>query len=353
MLTLHTLSEEVRTVLKWVGGIFGVIFLIFLIFKGGAFIKNTFFPTPPPPPTVSFGKLPKIIFPQSVTDIQFGYTVDTLSGSLPGFPDRATVVKTVTKESSLFDLNRARDKVRVMDFSLEGYNVASEAALSPTLYEWENHDDLGKKLTMNIVTNNFRLTSSYLTNYSVLNPAAFPSESDAANRVTQTLGEMGLIPSDFDATKTRTELLQISNSTLIPATSIATANIIRVDLFQKDIDNAPVMYAHPPYSAINFLVGGNDYLGDILQGNYIHQDLSTDTATYPIKTATQAFDELQQGKAYIARYYGTDKSMPIQKMYVAYFVSEEEQAYVQPIFVFEGKDGFIAFLPAIDASWYE
>jgi hypothetical protein len=353
MLTLHTLSEEVKTVLKWIGGFLGVILLVYLIFNGGVFVKHTFFPTPPPPPTVSFGKLPKIVFPQSVTDTRFAYTVDTLSGSLPGFPDRATVVKTITKESSLFDLNRARDKVKAVGFSFEGYIIASESALSPTLYEWNDNGDLAKRITMNIVTNNFRLTSAYLTNYSVLNPPSFPSEADAAKRVTQTLESMSLTPSDLDATKTRTELLQISNNTLIPATSISSANIIRVDLFQKDLNNAPLVYAHPPYSTMNFLVSGTDYLGDIVQGTFIHQDIGTDTATYPIKTITQAFDDLQKGKAYVARYYGTDKSVPVQKIYLAYFVSEENQVYVQPIFVFEGKDGFVAYVTAIDSSWYE
>lgn len=353
MLTLHTLSEEVRTVLKWVGGIAGVFFLIFLIFKGGGFIKNTFFPTPPPPPTVTFGKLPKIAFPQSVSDIRFGYTVDTISGSLPVFPDRAAVFKTISKESSLFDLNNARDKVKQIGFSFDGYVIASESALSPTLYEWENHDDLAKKITMDIVTNNFRLNSAYLTNYSVLNPPSFPSESDAVGKVTQFLTDMSLLPNDLDTDKTRTELLQISGSSLIPASSISSANIIRVDLFQKDLNKYPIVYAHPPYSSMNFLIAGNDYSGDVVQATFLHQDIAQDSATYPIITSTQAFDALQHGKAYVARYYGTDKSMPIQKMYLAYFVSEDEQPYVQPVVVFEGKDGFIAYLPAIDSSWYE
>ena len=104
---------------------------------------------------------------------------------------------------------------------------------------------------------------------------------------------------------------------------------------------------------MNFLVAGNDYLGDIVQATYIHQDLGTDTATYPIKTTTQAFDELQKGKAYIARYYGTSRGIAIQKMYLANFMSEEDQEYVQPVIVFEGKDGFMAYLPAIDSSWYQ
>ncbi len=353
MLTLHTLSEEVRTALKWVGIVFGIIFFIFLTIKGGVFIKNTFFPTPAPPPTVSFGKLPKVSFPHSVVDTTFAFTVDTLSGSLPTFPDRATVVNTVAKESSLFDLNRAREKARAADFSLEGYVIASESALSPTLYEWENHDELGKKITMNIITNNFRITSNYLTNYSVINPGSFPTEADAAQRVSQQLSDMGLVPSDLDTTKTRTELLQISNTSLIPASSISSANIIRVDLFQKDLNSYPLVYSHPPYSSMNFLIGGNDYLGDILQASFIHQDIGKDSATYPIKTSTVAFDELQKGKAYVARYYGTERSVPIQKIYLAYFVSEEEQPYIQPIFVFEGGNGFIAYLSAIDNSWTE
>lgn len=320
----------------------------------GSFIKNTFFPTPAPPPTVAFGKLPKIVFPHTVTDITFAFSVDTVTGSLPVFPDRATVFKTVMKDSSLFDLDRAREKVASLGFSFDGYgDIASESALSPILYEWKNNDELGKKITMNIITNNFVLTSNYLTDNDVLNPPSFPTESDAAGRARQSLTAMSLLPTDLDDSKTRTELLQISNGGLIPASSISTANIVRVDLFQKDLDKLGVVYAHPPYSSMNFLIGGNDYLGDIVQSSFIHQEVGKETATYPIKTATQAFDELQQGKAYVATYYGTDKTMPIRKMYLAYFISEDNQDYIQPVIVFEGKDGFIAYIPAITDSSYQ
>ena len=68
-----------------------------------------------------------------------------------------------------------------------------------------------------------------------------------------------------------------------------------------------------------------------------------------------AFSELQNGQAYIAN-LGLNKDddvLKIRRVYLAYFDPDIVTEYYQPIYVFEGDNGFIAYLPAVTPDYYQ
>jgi hypothetical protein len=89
MWTLHSVTQETRTILKWAAIGIGTIIVILFLIRTGKQLKEYFFPTPQAAPTVGFGKLPKMDLPTNVVSGDFTYTLDTISGFLPAFPDRA------------------------------------------------------------------------------------------------------------------------------------------------------------------------------------------------------------------------------------------------------------------------
>lgn len=93
MTSLTKISSETKFVIKWGGIVFIVFLVIYFGIKIGKNINQKLHPTLPPGPTVSFGKLPPIKFPASAIDKKLTYSVDTLSGKLPIFPDRIKVLK--------------------------------------------------------------------------------------------------------------------------------------------------------------------------------------------------------------------------------------------------------------------
>lgn len=347
MLTLHKATEGIKKILKW--GLIAAVSLILLliIFRVGGNIKEYFFPTPPPSPTVSFGKLPRILFPANAIDEEkahrFTYALNTISGKLPTFKNQAFVYKTVFLPPSLLALQKAKNRVAKIGFSLE------PTLLSETTYQWESSPS--RRIVLDILSSNFNLSSNYVFDPKVLSAQNLPSENEAIEKATSFLNSISSFPSDIDASKTKTTLLTIEDSNLAPVASLSKAKLIRVDFFQKDINNLPIFYPNPVSSSMNVFVASGTYEPQIVEANSFHQDISEISATYPIKTADEAFAQLKNGKAYIAAYFGEGKEVKIARVFLGYYASEEKQDYLLPIIVFEGNNGFFAYVTAIKDEW--
>src|SRR3989344_8875761 len=76
---------------------YGIYFLVILIVGRIAFgfartLYDTLVPKPPPPPTVGFGVLPAINYPEvNIEYPELKYTIQTPSGELPPFPEQMRV----------------------------------------------------------------------------------------------------------------------------------------------------------------------------------------------------------------------------------------------------------------------
>lgn len=344
MPSLYETTSFTKTILKWVGIVVGIIVGIVLLYRGGKLLATVLFPKKPAPPTVAYGKLPALIFPQSVSTTPFTYNLDTITGTLGTFPDRANVYKTFTPVPNLLNLQNARDALSQTTFR------GAETKITDTQYSWGDTLRGDKTISMNIISGDFTISSNYFT-YPDLSPESLINTQTAIGTVTDFLSDLNLYPSDFDDTKTTTQLLTVQGTSVFAAASVSTADLVRVDLFQKDLNKIPVVYEHPPYSSIHFLVGGPQ-TSEILEGAFAHQSIITnEAATYPLRTVSEAYDLLKEHKAYVASYYGSSNQVSIKNIYLAYFLTEAKQKYIMPVYVFEGKDGFNAYVPAITNAW--
>lgn len=328
------------------------ILVIGTLFIVGLFILITIIniikslnPPPPPAPTVSFGKLSPISFPQNITTKKIQYSVDTLSGNFPDFGNQAKVYKIQVNQPTLNALDNA-----ILLVSKMGY-TGTPIKVSDTDYQWTNTDDLPKTLLMNIFTNNFAIASAYQSNPDVLQSNNLPDQNGAISLVNSYLQNSSLMPTDIDSNKTKATLLTLANGQLSAATSFSNTQIVEVDLFQNDVNGLPVFYPQPTHSTISFFVGGGGVNPQIVLANFNHQTVASDNATYPIYTSQQAFDMLKNGQAYIASYDGTSTSIVIHNIVLGYYMSDVTQQYLQPIIVLEGDNGFFAYVPAIKSEW--
>lgn len=345
MLTLNQATSETRTILKWGGVILIVLLLILLLFRVGTALKQTFFPTPSPPPTVSFGKLPALVLPNSINNKSFSYSLDTVTGTLPAFPDRIKIYKMVSIPPDLLALKKAREKVRPVGFT------DPEIAVSAKTYRWNDNGPLNKTLTMDIFSSDFGLSSSFTSDPIVLSAVNLPNQVIAINTAQTFLSAMSSFPDDIDTNKTRALLFSINNNTLTSATSVSNAQVIEVDFFQKDVDKLPIYYPKAVSSTMNVLVAGGKDQAQIVQADFSHQTVSNESATYPIKTAGEAYNLLKQGQGYIASYFGSGTDISIKNVFLAYYIGDKKQDYLFPIAVFEGDDGFFAYVPIVTDVW--
>lgn len=348
MFTLTKASKETKSLIKWTTIFLIFLFIIFILFKIGLTIKEALYPTPPPAPTASFGKINFASFPKNVTDKDFSYSVDTVSGFLPDFPRLVTVYKLVKPKPDLLGLEKATQKANSGGFENGPFKV------SDFVYDWNtaNGDPLLKTLRLNILDSNFEVTSNFLSDPTLIPADNIPSKDKAINIATSFLSKMNISTDTLDMENPQAQILSIQNNSLVEATSISNTQLIRINFFQLNIDNLPIYNPDPNISNVSVLVAGAQQGdGQVIQASYNLQSLSSEKATYPIKSATQAFEELKKGKAYISSFSGTSKTISIKDVFLGFYVPDGNQDYLQPIIIFKGKDGFYAYVNAITDEW--
>lgn len=350
MLTLTKASIETKIILKGLAMGISVLLILFLIFKLTAYIKSIFFPTPPPKPTVSFGKIDTPGFPKSSSSKKLTYSIETVSGKIPDLGYEVKVYKMIQYYPDLLGVKKAGEKVSSIGFAGNPIEISNRE------YEWGNDPQkqgISRNIIVDTVNYNFSINSSFTTNPVVLSAQNIPSVDDSIRLVKQTL--LGLSPpDDIDNSKTKTQALAIDkNGQLVSTTSVSQGQIIQVIFFQKDINNLSILYDNPNSSPMTFSIASGEFpgQGQIVSAKYVHQAISGRSATYPIKTSTQAFDELKNGNAYTASYFGNSSNVTIRNVYLAYYISTNLQNYLDPIIVFKGDDGFYAYVDAVTDEW--
>ncbi|MBI4079327.1 MAG: hypothetical protein HY429_03465 [Candidatus Levybacteria bacterium] len=307
--------------------------LLFFLLQLALSLKERYFKTPETPPTVTFGKLPKVTFPKNASEVQFAYTVDTLSGLLPQFPTQTIVYKGVKNTPGLLDLQKATDKANKAGFTNK------PVALSQTKYQWTTQEGtLSKKLVLNIVDPYVSLTSNYLSNPEMFSDEKNLSPEEAVTAAKDFFVSLGVFPQDLDEAKTKTTK---KNS------------FIRVDFFQKPIQDIAIYYNKPGQSLLYAIVAKPSFTPELVEANFSYLPLSNEAATYPIKTAKEALSQLQKGIGYIASYDGNKTSIPIQNVFLGYYAADSNQQFLMPIIVFEGQNGFTAYVSAVRNDWIE
>jgi hypothetical protein len=342
MANLVTITREGRIILKFGGIILGVLILLYFGVKGGSLIRDIFFPKPPPPPKQAFGKLPHLQFP-SVGTAGIQFIVNTTTGSLPMLPDRSNVYKLKTSSADLLALKNARNAVD------SEYIVENETKLTDTLYQW-SQTNTGVIMQYDIASKNFTISSNYLTNPFLISTNLLPQNSRIEDDMMSFLSLIGADTSDIDTDKTTVDLFQIQNGSLVPAENTATAKFAKVTLFQKDIDQTPIIYDTPTDSSMNFIVSypANSNLVPV-QGEFFHHLPNLDEKSdYPIKTAAQALEDLKKGNAYMINPQNLT-TVDITDVNLAYFLDKNTKEYMMPVIVFTGIN-FTAYVEAIPDS---
>lgn len=345
MATLTQVAINTRRTIKY--SIYLIIFLILARFAFGITwgIYRGFFPKPPPPPTIAFGKLPPISFPQGA-DPNLEYRIETVEGGLPKLAPQATVYFMPQLSANLGSLDVAQEKA-----SRLGFNQGPEE-VSSTIYRFRK-DDAPALLEMNIATGIFSLSYDLASDTSVLENLP-PTPEVAASQVRSLLSAGGILPEDLTG-RTIHEFLRAEGGNLTTVTSLSEADLTRVDLFRSDYNDLPVVTATPGRANVWFLVSGSRSRDKAVIGGEFHYFPidSEQAATYPLKTSLEALEALKAGQGYIAdRGQNENGEIVVRRVYLAYFDPGNQSQYFQPVFVFEGDRNFTAYVPAISGEYY-
>ena len=329
MPTLTYVTTKTKLTLKWLSISLVYLSILLVVIRIGFAIKERLLPTAPPPPTVTFGKLSPLSFPNSATDKNLTYSIDTISGFLPSVPPQVKVYGMKKTKPQFLALDIARQKVASAGFR------SSEARLSENWYRWTDQGYPSREITFNIFSNDFTISSPFLSDpIAHLFANNFSNQKSAINTAQNLLSATASFPNDLDLKLTKTLYYSITeDGSLNPETNISSAQVIRIDFFQKSIDDLPIYYPNASTSTINVLVANLQNQPLIIGANYNHQAISTTAHTYPIKSAVQAFVELRDQKAYIVSYFGENTNISIRNVFLGYYIGHERQDFLMPIVV--------------------
>lgn len=350
---MGTLTETAfysRKIVKW--GIVGIIaFLILrMLFNVAVDAFRQAFPAPPLRPNNLFGKIPAPTFPQGATEsAQLEYTLQTITGAVPIASDAARVYFMPKNRVNLLSLSKAQTFVGRLGFT------SSPRELTETSYRWIDLKSPLRTIEMDIVSNHFVLSYSYIHDLALFAERNIPNATTAVTESLAFLQSLGLNLTDISSSNTKITYLKITGDKLEPTTSQSQADAVRVDFFRKSFDGLAVVNDIPGEGNIYFILSGSRRTDRrILRAEFAYWPIDLRSfAAYRLKTGEQAFAELKEGKAYFAFLPSSQTQIKITNVYLADYDSKLPQLYLQPVFVFEGENGFLAYVAAVAPPWSE
>lgn len=319
-------------------------------------------PPPESPPTVGFDKLPQLRVASLEINGSPAYLLETPTGKLPQFSDRADVVAMKSTQPTLLGEEKARNLARDLDFGGEGALSTNKKFL--TFFDSTDQ----RTLTVNVTTQNFTMATSP-SRISTFSKGSAPSGAEAVKSAQRLLSRLGILKFGFEAGNQPTSFKFATAQELKTAGSISEAHLTEVNFFRSLTEiagqNFPILPVDPKKGLIQVQIttGLNPEINNILGIVYNAQEVEIDKErdeTYPLRDAMEAWEEVQagQGTAYIG---STEelRTIQINSVTLAYFDDAVHQDYLQPIFVFSGvaktkygqEVAFIAYRPAISREW--
>jgi len=337
-----TLTETAEFTKK--GLVVSAVFFTLVILSWGGYqywYHNIYLPSLPPKiekPGLNFGVLPKLDIENSNTS-QYTFTLDTETGDLPAkLPYLMKVYSVAQLATDLLALDRSKDLARSLGF------IEEPSALSSTEYRFS---DTTGNLTVNLDTGNFTFDR----------PEASPSANSDLERIEDFLEEDQVISAfkTFLSSKNlyKDELKEgkikvIYNGQLKKDSTNAT-----ILYWQQDVDKFPIVTKKFHESLIKgVMTRYRDESKKFSHLEYTYWPIDYDhVSTYSIIPVKDAFEQLKNNGGAIIVEPKTN-TVSITKVYLAYYLSDELQNYLQPVYVFEGPD-FVGFVPAVDPKYLE
>ena len=349
MATLTETAQTARKAIKVGGLLIGVILFI----KFGIFVYNTYLkvanPPPPIPPTVEFGKLPSINFPEKLHP-ELTLRLETPTGGTPNLGDRATVYLMPTFRSHFGALDEANVTAEKMGFRKAAKEITERR------YRWESDDFLPSTLEMDIINGSFRLQRNWQADPTILSDKQLPGKEQTAIETKNFLRQAGLMTDELEQATLEVSFLSFSAGQYVEAVSLSEADFVQVDLFRPAIEEVEALTQDPEKGVVRLVFSGSREAEKrvvLAEYNYFPVD-KDQLATYPVKSASQAWRELQTRQGYIASIgENTGGVVAIRRIYLGYFDAEVSTGFLMPVIVFEGDNGFYGYVQAITNEWLQ
>lgn len=334
-----------RKIIKfsWIG-----LVAISLLWSLTKIVYKAYLAANPPysPPTVAYGILPKITFSEQKTEPK-SFTFELPNDEIPSFGDQARVYIIYRPNTTFLALEEDTKTAANFGFTMKPTEI------KPGIYEFRD-DILNKVLTINVLDGGFKMRYPYLTDQLLLVSEDLPNKDKAIEVASNFLSQGNKLTTDLKNGQKKVTFWKIEGGVIKATESQSQANAVRVDLFREDLNNLKLLSSNYDKASVSILISGSRTdARKIIEFDF--KDISVDResySTYPIKTAQEAINSLNTGNYWTADDVA-DKTVIVRRMYLAYYEPNALTNFLQPIYVFEGDNGFVAYVPAIKSEYFK
>lgn len=352
MANLTEISIGVRKTAKFAGiAIISIMVIRFLLIIGIAYWKATHLP-PAAPPDIAFGTLPKPKFPEGkLTSSGLTYILENIEGKPPETTEAARVFSLPKKNYTFESGENAKDLARKLNFE-------STPRIDTVYYFYTKEEIPGLSLFIDSTSLNFQYKYNYFENPGIFRTGLIPSIEDAEKNAKEFLTFSNLWDDSILQGNTKSDILIFDDrlKQMAEASSLSNSQAVRVNFFRKEIDKLPLLSDEFTKSAnyVLFADTQGTQLNNILEVSYFFWPIDMNSfASYPLISGDEAYQSLSTGSATIINKGNNRDQITIRKIYLAYLDSAIPQLYMQPIFVFEGDNDFVAYLAAIRSQYLQ
>lgn len=343
-LTLSDVAFYGRQAVK-LGVVFLIIFTVGRAFLGSAVqLYRRLNPPPAPPPTRGFGLLPRPAFPNQLSgDKPTQYRLETVGQQLTNFGDQAPVFFMPAAQPSLIAFDRAKEKAAALSFQLAPEQVSS------TLYRWRRSNPIPATLEIDVVFGLVNLKVDWPSAPALLEKKLIPTPQSLTSETRTVLRNIQIDNQDIATASPQITYLRALAGEVRPVSSVSEADFVRVDVYRATPTGRPTITHRKDHGVIQIMFSGSRDEGErilSLESAYTPVDFTV-FETYPLQSIVTAWQQLQAGQGFVTD-KGTEATAVVRSAYLAYYEPAVPQNYFQPVYVFEGDNGFQAIVPAVD-----
>jgi len=298
------------------------------------------------PPTVKYGLLPKIVFPEKKTENK-SFSFELPNDQIPSFSDQSKVYIIYKPITTFLALDEDTKTAASFGF------VDKPTEIKAGIYEFKNNTT-NKTLTVNVLDGHFQMSYPYLSDQLLLVPEEIPNKEKAVSMASNFLASANKYTKDLVNGEKKVSYWKINDGGLKSVEYQSEANTVRVDFYRENIDDIKLLSSNFNKASVSILLSGSKTdVKRVIELNL--KDINIDResfSTYPIKSTQEAIESLKTGNYWTAVDV-ENKEVVIRKIYLAYFEPDTLTNYLQPIFVFEGDNGFVAYVPAIKSEYLQ
>ena len=299
-----------------------------------------------------FNKIDRLDISNSTPSANLNFVLDTIEGE-PITSTKSAEVFLLPASVSKFGYSQ---KIYLMAKAFGFDTEIVKHSLDGKIASFSNNYE---ELTIDITNFNFNYEYKYnkapKSETSLLLDTHIPSNNEIISKAVDLLKSVNRYPEELSQGRTNIiyHKYNFVDNKLRTVENPKEANVVEVDFYRPDINGLPVI--SPKYfTSRNYVIMvfyGKDYR--ILKAEINFFEKSSDQiGIYPVKTGNQAYEDLKSGKGSIVSGLQGEKDIILKKMFIGYYDPAVYQQYLQPIYVFLGNDDFVAYVPAIEDSWY-